>query len=270
MRQLEVSAAFNLDDLVPIERLPPPAPGTGQVLVRMRAVALNYRDLLVATGYDRWRPPAGRIPGSDGVGTVVEVGPGVTRFRVGDRVMTTILPNWVSGPLTVAKRSGALGGPSANGVLAELVLLDAEGVVHAPDYLTDAQVGNQNHFQANRAAPIFDEIRGIILKTTGLAEPIRAALSQVHEPIKVALIYGSVAKRTDTASSDVDLLIVSERLSLEDADAALAPAEQAISRKINITLLTPEEFQQRHTDNSPFLTKVLSGQHILLVGEVFW
>ena len=130
------------------------------------------------------------------------------------------------------------------------------------------QVGNQNHFQANRAAPIFDEIRGIILKTTGLAEPIRAALSQVLEPIKVALIYGSVAKRTDTASSDVDLLIVSERLSLENAYAALAPAEQAISRKINITLLTPEEFQQRHTDNSPFLTKVLSGQHILLVGEV--
>jgi predicted nucleotidyltransferase len=129
------------------------------------------------------------------------------------------------------------------------------------------QVGNQNHFQANRAAPIFDEIRGIILKTTGLAEPIRAALSQVHEPIKVALIYGSVAKRTDTASSDVDLLIVSERLSLEDAYAALAPAEQAISRKINITLLKPDEFQQRHTDKSPFLTKVLSGQHILLVGE---
>jgi NADPH:quinone reductase-like Zn-dependent oxidoreductase len=139
MRQLEVSAAFNLDDLVPIERLPPPAPGIGQVLVRMRAVALNYRDLLVATGYDRWRPPAGRIPGSDGVGTVVEVGSGVTRFKVGDRVMTTILPNWVSGPLTVAKRNGALGGPSADGVLAELVLLDAEGVVHAPDYLTDAQ-----------------------------------------------------------------------------------------------------------------------------------
>ena len=89
MQQLEVSAAFNLDDLVPIERPRPPAPGTGQVLVRMRAVALNYRDLLVATGYDRWRPPAGRIPGSDGVGTVVEVGPGVTRFKAVDGIPQT-------------------------------------------------------------------------------------------------------------------------------------------------------------------------------------
>ena len=139
MRQLEVSPAFDLDDLVPVERGTPSAPGVGQILVRMGAVALNYRDLLVATGYDRWRPPVGRVPGSDGVGTVLEVGSQVTRFKAGDRVMTTILPNWVSGPLTAEKRSGGLGGPGADGVLAEFVLLDAEGIVRAPDYLSDVQ-----------------------------------------------------------------------------------------------------------------------------------
>ena len=139
MYQLEVSSTFQLDDLAPVERSSPKHPGAGQVLVRIRAVSLNYRDLLVATGYDRWRPPVGRILGSDGVGTVVVVGDGVTRFKAGDRVLTTILPNWVSGPLTHDKRSGGLGGPAADGVLAEYVLLDAEGLVQAPDYLTDVE-----------------------------------------------------------------------------------------------------------------------------------
>lgn len=139
MRQIGVSSTFDLDDLVPVERGTPSAPAVGQVLVRMGAVALNYRDLLVATGYDRWRSPVGRVPGSDGVGTVVAIGPQVTRFKVGDRVMTTILPNWVAGPLTAEKRGGGLGGPGADGVLAELVLLDAEGIVRAPDYLSDVQ-----------------------------------------------------------------------------------------------------------------------------------
>ena len=97
MRQLEVPASCSLDDLIPVERPDPGEPGAGQVLVRMRAVSLNFRDLLVATGYDRWRPPTGRIPGSDGVGDVIKVGTGVTRFKAGDRVMTTILPNWISG-----------------------------------------------------------------------------------------------------------------------------------------------------------------------------
>jgi predicted nucleotidyltransferase len=129
------------------------------------------------------------------------------------------------------------------------------------------KIGNQKHFQANRSAPIFHELRSIVLKTVGLVEPIKAALALIRQPIELAFIYGSIAKHTDTASSDVDLLIVSERLSLEDAYATLASAEQAISRKINVTLLTPGEFERRRTDNSPFLTKVLSDQHIDLVGE---
>jgi NADPH:quinone reductase-like Zn-dependent oxidoreductase len=135
MRQLEVPASCTLDDLVPLERPDPGDPGVGQVLVRMGAVSLNFRDLLVATGYDRWRPPTGRIPGSDGVGDVIKVGKGVTRFKAGDRVMTTILPNWISGTLTPEKRIGGLGGPAADGVLAELRMMDAEGLVPAPRHL---------------------------------------------------------------------------------------------------------------------------------------
>jgi predicted nucleotidyltransferase len=129
-------------------------------------------------------------------------------------------------------------------------------------------VGNQKHFQANRAAPIFNELQAIVLKTVGLAEPIKAALAQSPKHVSLALLYGSFAKQSDSASSDVDLLIVSEGLSLKQAYALLAPVEHTLSRKLSVTLLTPREFQQRRIDNSPFLTKVLSGQHILLAGDL--
>jgi predicted nucleotidyltransferase len=143
----------------------------------------------------------------------------------------------------------------------ELLRLTGAGLV------VTTKLGNQKHFQANRAAPVFDELRGIVLKTVGLAEPIKAALACLKEVIQLALIYGSVAKHADTASSDVDLLIVSDGLLLEKAYAALASAEHAIIRKINVTLLTPEEFERRRTDRSPFLSKVLAGKHLVLIGE---
>ncbi len=143
----------------------------------------------------------------------------------------------------------------------ELLRLTGAGLV-----VTTKQ-GNQKHFQANRAAPVFDELRGIVLKTVGRAEPIKAALAGLKEVIQLALVYGSVAKHADTASSDVDLLIVSDGLLLEKAYVALASAENAISRKINVTLLTPEEFERRRTDRSPFLSKVLAGKHLVLIGE---
>lgn len=139
MRVLEVPRSHRLEDLAPTERPEPPAPGPGQALVQISVVSLNYRDLLVATGHDRWLSPDGRILGSDGIGKVIAVGPGVERLEPGDRVLTTILPNWISGPLTIEKRSGGLGGPAADGVFAERILLDASGLTLAPDYLTDAQ-----------------------------------------------------------------------------------------------------------------------------------
>lgn len=127
---------------------------------------------------------------------------------------------------------------------------------------------NQKHFRANDTAPIFAELRGIILKTVGLVGPVRAALSSLKHPIHLALVYGSVAKHTDTASSDIDLLIVSDDISLEPLYAALAPAEEAISRKINVILLTAAEFSKRKSDKSLFLSSVLAGDYLLLTGEI--
>lgn len=155
----------------------------------------------------------------------------------------------------------ALAKSGTGAVQRELRRLNDAGLIVA------TRQGNQKHFQANRAAPIFDELRGIVLKTLGLVEPIKAALASLKEPIRLALVYGSVAKHSDTASSDVDLLIVSEGILLETAYAALAPAEQAISRKINVTLFSREEFERRLTDKSPFLSKVLAGEHLVLIGD---
>lgn len=135
MLQLRIPASFDLNDLIPRECDDPRPPSRGQVLVRMAAVSLNFRDLMVATGHDRWRPPPGRVPGSDGVGTVVQVGDGVNRFAVGDLVLTTILPKWISGPLAREHFQAGLGGAMADGILSELVVLDADGLVLAPYYL---------------------------------------------------------------------------------------------------------------------------------------
>jgi len=133
--------------------------------------------------------------------------------------------------------------------------------------LVVTRLGNQKHFQANHAAPVYQELRGIVLKTIGLAEPIKAALASLAERIQLAVVYGSTAKREDTASSDVDLLIVSDSVILEQAYIALSSAEQEIARRINVTLYTTEEFRQRREQGNPFIAKVLAGEHWLLMGN---
>ena len=132
--------------------------------------------------------------------------------------------------------------------------------------VTVSRVGNQKHYQANRASPVFDELCNMVRKTVGLREPIRAALASMEARIEHAAVYGSVAKQTDTATSDVDLLVVSDDLTLEELYAALAPVEESLSRKINPTLYTSREFERRRRSNSAFLKRVLAGEHIVLIG----
>lgn len=114
-----------------------PRPGPGQVLVRMRAASLNYRDLLVASGtYARGvTPRRPLVPLSDGAGEVIEVGPGVSPLRRGDRVAGNFFQRWVSGPFDADKGASALGG-AIDGVLAEEVVLEADAAVHVPEHLS--------------------------------------------------------------------------------------------------------------------------------------
>ena len=92
---------------------------------------------------------------------------------------------------------------------------------------------------------MFEELHGLVLKTVAMAEPIRQALESLDQRIALALVYGSVAKGTDTAASDIDLLVVSDQVMLEDIYSALAPVETKLGRKFAPTLYTTREFAER-------------------------
>ena len=133
MRAWQVSA-FGIDSLEFVER-PTPAPGPGEVLVGVRAVSFNYRDLMVVKGLYNPKMKLPRIPCSDGAGEVVAVGAGVTAWKPGDRVAGIFMQNWLDGPLTAAKARGALGG-DIDGMLADYVVLKEDGLVAIPDHLS--------------------------------------------------------------------------------------------------------------------------------------
>lgn len=152
-------------------------------------------------------------------------------------------------------------GSGSGAVQRELARLVESGIV------TVTTIGSQKHYQANRDAPIFEELRRIMTKTVGLAGPLRAALRPLAKRIDFALIYGSVANGEARANSDVDLLVVAGDLTLEELFARLAPAEKALGRRIHPTLYTPAEFARRRKSGNAFLQKVLAGEHIILMGS---
>jgi NADPH:quinone reductase-like Zn-dependent oxidoreductase len=127
-------SSFGVDSLEFVER-PTPQPGPGEVLVRVRAVSLNYRDLLMVTGRYNPKLKFPRIPCSDGAGQVEAVGEGVTAWKAGDRVAAIFMQNWLDGPPTSVKSRGALGG-DVDGMLADYVILKQSGLVAIPDYLS--------------------------------------------------------------------------------------------------------------------------------------
>lgn len=115
--------------------LPDPTPGPGQVLIRVKAVSLNARDLVIVSGYFPIPPKKNAIPVSDGAGDIVAVGPGVTRWRAGDRVFGSYYPQWHTGPFPRDAELHALGGP-LDGMLSQFVVLPESGIIRIPDHLS--------------------------------------------------------------------------------------------------------------------------------------
>jgi len=137
LRVFQVQDKFGLENLVLADR-PEPVAAAGQVLVKMRAASLNYRDVLMVQGRYNPRQPLPLIPLSDGVGEVVAVGEGVTRVKTGDRVAGNFSQNWIDGEPARSKLTASLGGP-LDGMLAEYRAFDQEGVVQVPSHLTDEE-----------------------------------------------------------------------------------------------------------------------------------
>jgi predicted nucleotidyltransferase len=155
-----------------------------------------------------------------------------------------------------------LAGSGSGAVRRELARLVESGLV------TCTRIGTQKHYRANRSAPIFDELHGIVVKTVGLVDPLHAVLRPLAKRIDVALVYGSVAKGADRADSDIDLFLVGDGLTLEEIFRRLAPVEKKLGRKINPTLYARDEYARRRSAGNPFLKKILGGETILLMGSV--
>lgn len=153
-----------------------------------------------------------------------------------------------------------LAGAGSGAVQRELARLTQSGLV------TTRAIGNQKHYQANPAAPIYAELCGIVQKTVGLAEPLRDALAPLAARIRAAFVYGSIAKREDTASSDIDMMLVSDDLAYSDLYAALEAASQRLGRTVNPTIYTPKELAKRVKGKEAFATRVLAQPKLWLIG----
>ena len=153
-----------------------------------------------------------------------------------------------------------LAGVGRGAVQRELSRLERSGLV------TMEKRGNQKYYRANPRASIYKELCSIVRKIVGSEEILKAALKPLDERIAVALIYGSVAKRADTAMSDIDLLVVADDVTLEELYAYIEPAEKLLGRAINPTLYTKREFRSRRQSGNAFLKRILNGPTILLRG----
>jgi predicted nucleotidyltransferase len=127
-------------------------------------------------------------------------------------------------------------------------------------------VGNQRHFRANASSPIYDELIALTRKTLGVQPMLREALQTLASDINAAWIYGSVAKQTETAQSDVDVMLVGENLTLNRVLKVLVPLEKELGRKINPTCFTPAEFKRRLRDPDSFVNRVLAQPILPLIG----
>lgn len=154
-----------------------------------------------------------------------------------------------------------LTGSGSGAVQRELQRLTSSGLVRM------TPVGVQKHYQANPDCPVYHELVGIVSKTVAIVEPLRQALNPFADRIRLAKIYGSVAQGIDTATSDIDLLVIADDLMLEELYAALAPIEARLDRKVNPTLYTVQEFNARRSARNPFLSRALADESLILIGE---
>jgi predicted nucleotidyltransferase len=142
----------------------------------------------------------------------------------------------------------------------ELARLETAGLV------TVTRIGKQKHYQANAASPVFEELRALVLKTSGLADLLRGALAPVAQSVRAAFVYGSIAKGEDTAASDVDLMVISDRLTYSDLFAALEDASGRLGRKVSPTIYSSKELSRRIKQDSAFVTRVLTQPKLWLIG----
>jgi predicted nucleotidyltransferase len=143
----------------------------------------------------------------------------------------------------------------------ELHRLEQSGLV------TAVRMGKQKHYRANDRSPVFPELRGLILKTVGLAEPLREALAPHAERINAAFVYGSVAKGEETVRSDVDLMVIGDDVTYSDFFDELLRAEKLLGRPIHANFISANEWKRKLHEGSSFFTKINARPKIFVLGS---
>jgi predicted nucleotidyltransferase len=133
--------------------------------------------------------------------------------------------------------------------------------------VTVQRIGTQKHYRANADSPIFEELRAIVRKTFGIAEPLRSALMPLAHSISGAFVYGSVAKREDTAASDIDLMIVGDATDYPELYATLEAVGQQLGRKVNPTVYTRARFAEALREGNAFVTRVMQQPKLWILGS---
>jgi predicted nucleotidyltransferase len=203
---------------------------------------------------------------------------GVEKKRSGG--ITTTSRIGVADALFTATRQRVLavlfGNPARSFYANEIIRLAAGGtgaVQRELASLADAgllsvrHVGNQKHFQANASAPVFDSLRDLVLKTSGVADVLRTALAAFGTEIDAAFVFGSVAKREDHGGSDIDLMVLSETVAYAELFAGLESSSRRLGRAINPTLYSRQEFGKRVRAKQAFIVRVLAQPKIWIVGS---
>lgn len=144
----------------------------------------------------------------------------------------------------------------------ELSRLQSSGLV------TVERIGNQKHYRANPDSPIFAELKSLVLKTIAFAEPLKESLKPLSDKIDAAFIYGSVAKGTDTARSDIDLMVIGNDLDYAGLYSALQDAEVKLSRKVSPTFLSPADWKRKAAEKGSFVSKINAQPKIFVFGAV--
>jgi predicted nucleotidyltransferase len=132
--------------------------------------------------------------------------------------------------------------------------------------VTVTRIGKQKHYQANAGSPVFEELRGLVLKTVGLVEVLRTALKPLAPEIRAAFVYGSIAEGQDTAASDIDLMLISETLTHAELFTAVEQASAQLGRKVAPTIYSSGELSRRVKLENAFVTRVLGRPKLWLIG----
>jgi predicted nucleotidyltransferase len=143
----------------------------------------------------------------------------------------------------------------------ELAKLERSGLVGTE------RIGNQKHYRANRASPVFEELHSLVLKTVAVSEPLRRALRPYADGIRAAFVFGSVAKGKDTARSDIDLMVIGDNLTYSDLYTALQDVEPVLKRPVKPNFLSTEDWRRKLGRKNSFVLNIKAQPKIFIMGS---